>query len=87
MADRLSWVKFLFENRIAIAGIFLSLASFGGFQTWSGSEKSGDINMLKNQITEMAVIMATNKPAIHQKGRNWGKYIEVKLKEHQQELH
>lgn len=85
MADRLSWVKFLFENRIAIAGIFLSLASFGGFQTWSGSEKSSDINMLKNQITEMAVIMA--KPVAHQEGKDWSIYTDKVMNQHRREYH
>lgn len=57
MADKLAYLKFFFENRIAIMGIILSLISWNGWQFWEKSELRESDLMLKNQITAMAPML------------------------------
>ena len=89
MADRLAYIKFFFENRIAIIGIIVSLGGYNGFQFWEKSEKDTDILNMQNQITELAIM--TQKPVVVQhKADNWGKYTNLlnsKLKSHRQKYH
>ena len=91
MADKLAWFKYLFENRLAIIGLVVSLGGWNGFQFWEKSEANADNVMMQNQITEMAgMITQVSRPVIIQKADNWGKYsnaLESKLKIHERKFH
>jgi len=62
MADRLAYIKFFFENRIAIISIFVTLSGWNGWQFWEGSNKDLDIVNMKTQITQLAEMV--NKPPV-----------------------
>ena len=81
MADRLAYIKFFFENRIAIIGIMVSLGGYNGFQFWEKSEKDIAITSMSNKLTELTRVMS-NPIVVQQSSKDWSKYIKEQINKH-----
>ena len=87
MAEKYAWVKLIVENWKSVSSIALLVLSLVGVGVDNYDERIRKEDAQK-QVAEVARQYAAEfNPIVIQKGKSWGKYIEVKLKEHRQELH
>ena len=89
-SERLRWWATFAAKNWAILITIPPLLGISIYSTNDSMGKDAVIEATQAQVAEVAKQYAKEfNPSIvvHQKGKNWGKYIEIKLKEHEEELH